>query len=251
MRAIRSLTGAFILVASVFATSAISPQAKDDSRSVHQPKQMSMAYTVVKRITQVQTLLDGTTITREQIETTAVDSSGRFYREMRDVTGNSSQFRVFDRTNHVDLFWSSSSNEATRNHPAPPREPVPQPRIVVTPPVSGTQGNNSNLQSDHPKRLAPEVKSESLGKRTILGMVATGSLTTTTFPVGFDGNDRPLVLTEESWHSPSFPSELIRISSDPRTGVTTTEITDIERGEPDPSLFEVPGNLAIRDIYPQ
>jgi hypothetical protein len=93
----------------------------------------------------------------------------------------------------------------------------------------------------------PEMTSESLGMRMIEGVQATGTRTTTTYPEGFFGNDRPLTTTSEIWNSPDLKTMVLMTNSDPRSGETTTRMTDIVQAEPDASLFEVPSDYQLLD----
>ena len=91
---------------------------------------------------------------------------------------------------------------------------------------------------------------EDLGARTINGIDAKGRRTTETFPAGSFGNDQPLTVSHEVWMSPELGLPVLQIDDDPRTGVRTTELTEIERGEPDPALFQPPEGYTIKDQYP-
>ena len=42
-----------------------------------------------------------------------------------------------------------------------------------------------------------------------------------------------------------------QVQDDPRSGLHTMELTDIERAEPDPALFQVPEGYTVKDQYPQ
>lgn len=93
----------------------------------------------------------------------------------------------------------------------------------------------------------PEIANEPLGMRMIEGVQATGTRTTTTYPEGFFGNDRPLTTTSEIWTSPDLKATVLMTSSDPRSGETTTRVTNIVQAEPDASLFEVPSDYRVMD----
>jgi len=45
----------------------------------------------------------------------------------------------------------------------------------------------------------------------------------------------------ESWYSQELHEVVLRKRSDPRSGESVYRLTDIRRGEPDASLFQVPG----------
>ncbi len=93
----------------------------------------------------------------------------------------------------------------------------------------------------------PQSSTESLGSQTIEGVYVEGKKTTTTFPVGIMGNDRPLVRVMESWISPDLKITVVSKNSDPRMGESTTRMRNINRSEPDPALFGVPADYQIVD----
>lgn len=96
------------------------------------------------------------------------------------------------------------------------------------------------------QRLTAEIRSEDLGAKTIAGVNATGTRTTHIIPAGAEGNDEPITVTLELWSAPGI-GVVSEIRSDPRTGTTTMELTEIQRGEPDPSLFAIPEGYTIKD----
>jgi hypothetical protein len=98
-------------------------------------------------------------------------------------------------------------------------------------------------QQDQASR--PQFSHESLGTQTIEGVLAEGSRTTVTYPIGAIGNDRPITTTTETWNSPGLKTVVLSKNSDPRNGESTTRLINISRAEPDPSLFRIPANYEI------
>jgi hypothetical protein len=90
-----------------------------------------------------------------------------------------------------------------------------------------------------------EVNQEQLGSQTIEGVVAEGARVTFTIPAGKIGNDRPIVTVNERWYSPELQTVVLSKNSDPRMGETTYRLTNIDRSEPDPSLFQVPADYTV------
>lgn len=88
---------------------------------------------------------------------------------------------------------------------------------------------------------------EDLGQQMIEGMMATGTRTTTTIPAGAIGNEQPLTIVSEQWFSPELKVLVLTKHSDPRVGETTYRLTNIQRAEPDRSLFQVPADYAVKD----
>jgi hypothetical protein len=90
-----------------------------------------------------------------------------------------------------------------------------------------------------------EVNRESLGTQSIEGVMAEGTRLTLTIPAGKIGNERPIVTVNERWYSPELQTVVLTKNSDPRMGETTYRLTNINRSEPDPSLFQVPADYTI------
>ncbi len=95
-----------------------------------------------------------------------------------------------------------------------------------------------------------ETKTESLGTQTIGGVSAVGTRTTRTIPAGEIGNEQPLEITSEVWTSPDLQMVVLSKRNDPRIGETVYRLTNIQRAEPDPSLFQIPSGFTI-DRGPQ
>jgi hypothetical protein len=94
----------------------------------------------------------------------------------------------------------------------------------------------------------PDETSESLGKETIAGVSAEGVRTTMTIPAQAMGNERPIEITRERWFSPELQIVLRSKQSDPRFGVTTYEVTKLDRANSAHSFFEVPRDYQIRKV---
>ena len=93
-----------------------------------------------------------------------------------------------------------------------------------------------------------DENSESLGKDVIAGVSAEGTRLTTTIPAEALGNEKPITITRERWYSPDLQIVLRSKQSDPRFGVTTYEVTKLDRSNPARTLFEVPRDYQIRKM---
>lgn len=91
----------------------------------------------------------------------------------------------------------------------------------------------------------PEVTHASLGTDSMLGVEVTGSRITSVYPVGSRGNDQPLTIVIETWRSTELRIDMLRKQDDPRSGVVEWRVTQIDRTEPDSSLFQVPSDYEI------
>ncbi len=92
-----------------------------------------------------------------------------------------------------------------------------------------------------------DFTTEDLGTQTMEGVVVTGVRTTQTIATGKIGNDRPISIVTEVWTSPELKTIVLSKRSDPRMGEQTFKLTNIQRGEPDASLFAVPADFKTVD----
>lgn len=92
-----------------------------------------------------------------------------------------------------------------------------------------------------------EMSTEDLGTQTMEGLLATGVRTTRTIPAGEIGNEKPLSVVTEVWTSPDLKTIIYSKRTDPRMGEQTFKLTNIQRAEPDPSLFTVPVDFKLTD----
>ncbi len=94
---------------------------------------------------------------------------------------------------------------------------------------------------------AARVITESLGTRSIEGVRAEGSRTTSTIPAGAIGNLMPIEVVSERWFSPELQMAVLITRRDPRAGETVYRLTNIVRAEPADALFAVPPDYEVRD----
>jgi hypothetical protein len=88
---------------------------------------------------------------------------------------------------------------------------------------------------------------ENLGARNLFGLDTIGTRQTTTIPQGTVGNDRPIQIVLEFWHSPRLGFNLESLRSDPRLGTQKFTITELDTVDPDPQLFTVPEGYQVVD----
>jgi hypothetical protein len=111
-----------------------------------------------------------------------------------------------------------------------------------------TAENQSGLKEDaNTDDASGRRKTESLGKRMIEGVEAEGSRVTTSIPAGEIGNTLPIEIVDETWHSSELQLVVMSKHLDPRSGETTYRLTNLDRGEPDRSLFEIPPDYTVSE----
>ncbi|MEJ1964810.1 MAG: hypothetical protein WDO56_26070 [Gammaproteobacteria bacterium] len=85
-------------------------------------------------------------------------------------------------------------------------------------------------------------KAESIGERRIEGLKVTGSRLELTIDAGTVGNEQPITVRTDQWFSPDLGVVVSSTNNDPMIGETTYRLEQINRVEPDASLFVVPAD---------
>jgi len=93
-------------------------------------------------------------------------------------------------------------------------------------------------------------KTEDLGLQTMQGVSVQGKRMTRTIAPGEVGNDRDIEIVTESWYSPDLQLVVMSKTSDPRFGETIYQLTNINRGEPERSLFVLPSDYSVNRTRP-
>lgn len=127
---------------------------------------------------------------------------------------------------------------------------IPAPAISgwSEPWVLGRGGPQSvSFGGEHLLPVGPDAKEEPLGERIIEGLLVRGTRVTHTIPAGRIGNDRPITIVQERWRSPELDVTVLSETRDPLAADVTYRLTGIQRGDPPPSLFEIPPDYRIEE----
>jgi hypothetical protein len=207
-------------------------------------------YTATARTTYEHQLPDGSYIRGYMVTHRARDAAGKTMMEQpiacrRDDKGGVQPWmlvRIYDPILKTQLSWGiddhSGGKVARVFHEARSKP--------LTPEEQAAHGKRSQAQQS----VAGEFKSEDLGTRTIAGVEAHGMRTTRTIPAGEEGNELPLMTTEESWYAKDPGVEVMAIREDPTLGRSTYVIEELTAGEPDAALFAPPAGYRIEDLNP-
>jgi len=90
-------------------------------------------------------------------------------------------------------------------------------------------------------------KEEVLPPKTLEGVRVEGRRTTTTIAAGAIGNEWPLTIVSEEWTSPDLQVLVLTDRKDPRAGDSSYKLQRIVRGDPSPTLFQVPSDYEVRE----
>jgi hypothetical protein len=91
------------------------------------------------------------------------------------------------------------------------------------------------------------LKREDLGTQAFASVSAQGTRITRTIPAGEIGNDKPIQVISERWYSPELQIVVKSTRNDPRFGMTTYTVTNIQKTEPDASLFTIPADYTVKE----
>ena len=114
--------------------------------------------------------------------------------------------------------------------------------------ASGATVNTNMSARCMPGGAAAAATTVSLGQKTLAGLQTTGTKTEYTIPAGQIGNEQPITVTSEKWVSEELGVTVSSIMHDPMIGDTQFHLSQIERTEPDASLFAVPADYTLNDV---
>jgi TonB family protein len=163
----------------------------------------------------------------------ARDSQGRVYNVFRELVPASEsgappivRIHFYDpQTRSYSYLYPSRKvyMTGTVNHP-----PAAEPADLLASPA----GNSVPLNQF--------TKLEDLGTQSIAGVSAHGVSEIQTIPAASSGTGNEIVLTAEYWYSDDLHINVVIKHNDPRTGSVSMTLTQVTRGDPDPSLFQIP-----------
>ena len=237
---------------------------QDEAEVVKNEPYQAQAVTEMK-----QTLADGSHIVQTTTATVARDSEGRTVRIQKLTTmgpwrsSGSSQgdsqtlTTIFDPVSkeHIDFTSDNKVAHVVTMPPLPPGGAVAAGAFSMA--YAGSVAATGQAVTVQAQAIAPQAsngadpKTESLGTETMEGIQATGTRIRRTIPAGTIGNDKDLTITHETWYSPELKLVIQSSQNDPRFGQTTFTLKNIQQGQPDETLFQVPADYKVNKIVPR
>jgi TonB family protein len=163
----------------------------------------------------------------------ARDGQGRVYNVFRQLVPATEsgpppvvRIHIYDpQTRNYTYLYPQNKvySTGTVNHP-----PAAEPADLLASPA----GNSVPLNQF--------AKQEDLGTQNIGGVSAHGVRQIQTIPAANSGTGNEIVLTDEYWYSDDLHINVVVKHNDPRTGSVAMTLTQVARGEPDSSLFQIP-----------
>jgi hypothetical protein len=212
-------------------------------------------YSATTEMEVVQTLADGTHITRKaMLRKSYRDSQGRTREENFVYMGVSGSQQpvlsiILIRDPVAGTSFSLNPNMHTARVPVLMRPPLPQQNANTTatqsPPLRPQNATAAAAQPPPTLRTTEPPQHEDLGTQTIEGLLVEGTRIAQVIPTGAQGNDQPMKIVREIWFSKELQLDVLIKTSSPLSGEQTTRMTDISRNEPDPALFQVPPDYTM------
>lgn len=210
-----------------------------------------------------QTLADGNRISRRTTGRVYRDGEGRIRRE-EDRQNGTVAISIVDGVAGVSyrlepetrVAWKTSSAAATAiMKELEEKRRVEQRKMEAERAAAGAPaGGEVRARTTAPPPPPPPPPGEGdirnagpLERKTMEGIVVEGRKNTSTIPAGQIGNEQPITITSEEWRSPDLNVLVMTHHTDPRMGESSYRLTNIVRGEPDPSLFQVPVGYTIKE----
>ena len=184
-----------------------------------------------------QILKDGTRLNQKTLSAIARDGHGRIFNERRTLipatetaTPPILTIHIYDPQTRMNTFIDPQNRlawQSTLNRP-----PSALPPEVGSIPLAGTTP------------ASPYVKEEDLGTRKMEGVDVHGIRDTQTIPAEANSG-KQVTVVDEYWYSDELRLNMLAIHKDPRTGEQTTTVTQVDRREPDPAIFEIPPGYKV------
>lgn len=216
-------------------------------------------YTATEVTETTQTLSDGNKIVNKTSGTVARDSQGRVRREMSvgrigaAGANNHKMLFISDPTAHHQETMGAGNGADISTVITTDGDSNNDPQIITLNRAGSTMVNKKVILRKSKDTNGAEgeesdnkqVKHEDLGTQTVAGVSAQGKRDTVTIPAGEIGNEKPIEIVSETWYSPDLHATVMRKHSDPRSGETVFQLTNISRAEPDPALFQLPEGMKV------
>lgn len=187
-----------------------------------------------------QILLDGSNNVKRTAYHVARNSAGVVYDEARRMVTPEFQgephlvsFCIYDPQTRLRTFAYPDTHIARQTvlgeQPKPPANATPEGLVL---------------------RPGEKLTTQDLGTRTVAGLTLRGTRKERSIPATLSGTGREVTITDDYWYSEELRVYLALRHNDPRTGEQTVGITEVERGEPAASFFQVPSGYKIVDETP-
>ena len=156
------------------------------------------------------------------------------------------RFIILDPRNKTAVI-SSFGRRVLNSEPVAPK-PTANPGQNIPAAVSQSPGLSATAGQAQGGRASMSKRStEDLGTTTIEGFTVSGKRVFHTIAAGTMGNDKPITTSSELWHSSDLKMDLLTVSESPESGKHVRKLQNIQTGDPDPLLFQVPADFTVKE----
>ncbi len=189
-------------------------------------------YSGVGVTTSMRTLSDGDKISESSCVKVYRDSAGRTRRE---ETRNSSTCGAAPQSIMI------SDPVAGLEYIINPQNNTYRQFTIKTPPAGSAP--SAATRPANPNRVQTACASQPISGTSFS---AECTQTVTTIPAGKLGNTQPIAITSTRLYSPDLQIVIQSSRTDPRSGATTYQLSNISTAEPAETLFELPAGLTLQ-----
>ena len=222
----------------------------------------SLPFSATETTVREQTLSDGTVIKSTVEVQLWRDSEGRMRAESTLNSGAAPQGHIVTVWNPAEgkaITWVTGNSAVT--FASATHLPESQLNSLLSSQASTPSASQSGSRTSLPQGAAMPValsasssqesanlRTDTLSPETIAGLEVAGTRATQVIAAGTVNNDRDFTVVSETWTSAELKTTVRQMSSDPRTGTVTTELSNVDRSEPDPALFKPPAGMKVAEI---
>lgn len=182
-----------------------------------------------------QTLANGNVIQRQEQTTLYRDSQGRVRAEITRTGPNGGSHTTVEIVDPVaGVRHTLNAQNKTDFQAAMPNRQNRNASGAARPNPAGRRNQD-----------AANIVREELGTQTVNGVTAAGTRVTHTIPANMIGNAQAIQIVREVWRSADLKVPVMVKTSDPRFGSEVIQLTNVNRAEPDASLFQTPGDYTV------
>ena len=200
-----------------------------------------------------QTLADGNHIQRTTTASMARDSQGRTRTERSLAaigalagSGTASKAVFINDPVAGTGYMLDATHKTARQMPANRHRPPPAQSASDQGAANGAQSARASMR----ERAMANVTIDDLGTQVMDGLSVQGKRRTRTIPAAQAGSAKDIQVVTETWYSADLQMVVMSKTSDPRFGDSVYQLTNINRAEPDPSLFTVPADYQVQQGRP-
>jgi hypothetical protein len=196
-------------------------------------------YSLISETTNSKKLTDGTWTTTVLEEHHMRDSEGRERSEIvnPDKRPLTPAARITDPVAQTIISLQPWDKTAHVTHIPLPKPPTPEQEAKAA---------EFRAKAAEYRALHPSPSESQLPPQKILGIDAQGQRRTITLGTKLPNGDAVTVV-EDTWTAPDLNIPLAKTSDDPRGQKIIMTVTDLQRAEPNPTLFQIPADYKVTE----